>query len=120
MVVSKISSLSFHSSCTRFLTHLSVHPAREEAAPPQQQASTITRSAPTNLDPYNISNDHHYEGGKQRVRQTFGTIIVQHAWPALKLQLPFVRTYTLQLPWSYTKNLTLSISLTFSFVPILL
>jgi transcription initiation factor TFIID subunit 1, fungi type len=43
------------------------------------------------LDMYNISNDHHYEGGKHRVRQTFGTINVQHAYPALKLQLPFVR-----------------------------
>jgi hypothetical protein len=66
-------------------------PAREVVQPVREQASTITRNAPTNLDPYNISNDHHYEGGKQRVRQTFGSIVVQHAWPALKLQLPFVR-----------------------------
>lgn len=43
------------------------------------------------VDPYNISNDHHYEGMKHRVRQTFGSIVVQHAYPALKLQLPFVR-----------------------------
>ncbi|CED83739.1 Transcription initiation factor TFIID, subunit TAF1 [Phaffia rhodozyma] len=54
---------------------------------PKQVVSA--RLAPTNLDPYNISNDHHYEGMKHRVRQTFGSIIVQHSYPALKLQLPY-------------------------------
>jgi hypothetical protein len=56
-------------------------------------------------DPFNLSNDHHYEipkhvGARQRVRQTFGQLEVQHAYPALKLQLPFVsvlRTITVAL-----------------------
>ena len=45
-------------------------------------------------DKFNLSNDHFYEvskeGGKHRVRQTFGQIAVEHAYPAQKLQLPFV------------------------------
>lgn len=54
--------------------------------------ATSNRQALANLDPYNISNDHHYEGTKHRVRQTFGSIVVQHAYPALKLQFPFYKT----------------------------
>jgi hypothetical protein len=47
------------------------------------------------LDKFNLSNDAHYElsakeGARQRVRQTFGQITVEHAYPAQKLQLPFV------------------------------
>lgn len=44
-------------------------------------------------DKFNISNDRAYEISKERhrVRQTFGQLIVQHAYPAVKLQLPFVR-----------------------------
>ena len=46
-------------------------------------------------DKFNISNDQYYEvakdGGRHRVRQTFGQLVVQHAYPAQKLQLPFVR-----------------------------
>lgn len=46
-------------------------------------------------DKFNLSNDHFYEvakdGGKHRVRQTFGQLVVEHAYPAQKLQLPFVR-----------------------------
>jgi transcription initiation factor TFIID subunit 1 len=45
-------------------------------------------------DKFNMSNDHLYEvskdGGRHRVRQTFGQIAVEHAYPAQKLQLPFV------------------------------
>lgn len=46
-------------------------------------------------DIYNLSNDHLYElpkhlGTRHRVRQTFGQLEVEHAYPALKLQLPFV------------------------------
>ena len=45
-------------------------------------------------DKFNLSNDHFYEvskdGGKHRVRQTFGQLVVEHAYPAQKLQLPFV------------------------------
>lgn len=46
-------------------------------------------------DKFNLSNDHYYEvakdGGRHRVRQTFGQLVVEHAYPAQKLQLPFVR-----------------------------
>ena len=45
-------------------------------------------------DKFNYSNDHFYEvakdGGRHRVRQTFGQLVVEHAYPAQKLQLPFV------------------------------
>ncbi|KAF7307124.1 DUF3591 domain-containing protein [Mycena indigotica] len=46
-------------------------------------------------DKFNLSNDHFYEvskDGRHRVRQTFGQIAVEHAYPAQKLQLPFYRT----------------------------
>lgn len=48
-------------------------------------------------DKFNLSNDHHYEisakeGARQRVRQTFGQLVVEHAYPAQKLQLPFYKT----------------------------
>ena len=46
-------------------------------------------------DKFNYSNDHFYEvakdGGRHRVRQTFGQLVVEHSYPAQKLQLPFVR-----------------------------
>lgn len=41
----------------------------------------------------NISNDKEYEikgEVKKVIRQTFGLLEVQHAYPAQKLQLPFV------------------------------
>lgn len=43
-------------------------------------------------DRFNISNDHTYDVAKETklVRQTFGALEVEHAYPALKLQLPFV------------------------------
>jgi Protein of unknown function (DUF3591) len=45
-------------------------------------------------DKFNLSNDIFYEvskdGGRHRVRQTFGQLVVEHAYPAQKLQLPFV------------------------------
>ncbi|KZS95904.1 hypothetical protein SISNIDRAFT_483323 [Sistotremastrum niveocremeum HHB9708] len=48
-------------------------------------------------DRFNLSNDHLYElpkelGGRHRVRQTFGQLTVEHAYPAQKLQLPFYKT----------------------------
>lgn len=50
-------------------------------------------------DKFNISNDHFYEvakeGGRHRVRQTFGQLVVEHAYPAQKLQLPFVSCATI-------------------------
>ena len=45
-------------------------------------------------DKFNLSNDNFYEvskdGIRHRVRQTFGSLVVEHAYPAQKLQLPFV------------------------------
>ncbi|KAL5533957.1 hypothetical protein ACEPAG_417 [Sanghuangporus baumii] len=47
-------------------------------------------------DKFNLSNDQYYEvskdGARHRVRQTFGQLVVQHAYPAQKLQLPFYKT----------------------------
>lgn len=46
------------------------------------------------LDPFNLSNDTHYQVSrdfKRRIRQTFGTLEVQHAPPAQRLQLPYYR-----------------------------
>lgn len=49
-------------------------------------------------DKFNLSNDHMYEvakeGGRHRVRQTFGQLVVEHAYPAQKLQLPYVSLST--------------------------
>lgn len=54
-------------------------------------------------DRFNVSNDQYYEvskdGGRHRVRQTFGTLVVEHAYPAQKLQLPFVR-----IPLMYSRK----------------
>jgi hypothetical protein len=55
----------------------------------------LKADAAKTLDKFNLSNDAHYElsakeGARQRVRQTFGQITVEHAYPAQKLQLPFV------------------------------
>jgi hypothetical protein len=47
-------------------------------------------------DKFNLSNDQFYDvskdGGRHRVRQTFGDLVVEHAYPAQKLQLPFYKT----------------------------
>ncbi|KAI0095198.1 atypical/TAF1 protein kinase [Irpex rosettiformis] len=54
-----------------------------------------TENAPIK-DKFNIANDQFYEvskdGGRHRVRQTFGQLVVEHAYPAQKLQLPFYKT----------------------------
>ncbi|KAH7107045.1 hypothetical protein BKA62DRAFT_685859 [Auriculariales sp. MPI-PUGE-AT-0066] len=52
-------------------------------------------------DKFNLSNDHNYElskntGARARVRQTFGQLVVHHALPALKLQIPFYKTRMLK------------------------
>ncbi len=51
-----------------------------------------TDNAPAR-DRFNLSNDQFYEvtkdGGRHIVRQTFGQLVVEHAYPAQKLQLPF-------------------------------
>ncbi|OZJ06220.1 hypothetical protein BZG36_00761, partial [Bifiguratus adelaidae] len=47
------------------------------------------------LDRFNLSDDRYYEAHAidkmPRVRQTFGQIVVQHALPALRLQLPYFK-----------------------------
>lgn len=52
------------------------------------------RLDPHPKDKFNLSNDSYYEtskdGIRHRVRQTFGQLVVEHAYPAQKLQLPFV------------------------------
>lgn len=52
------------------------------------------RLDPHPKDKFNLSNDNYYEtskdGIRHRVRQTFGQLVVEHAYPAQKLQLPFV------------------------------
>ena len=70
------------------------HPAdvsiAQEVARPRKRIRTDLQPK----DKFNISNDQFYEvskeGGRHRVRQTFGQLVVEHAYPAQKLQLPFV------------------------------
>ncbi|KZT30726.1 TAF1 transcription initiation factor TFIID subunit TAF1 [Neolentinus lepideus HHB14362 ss-1] len=54
------------------------------------------RSEQVPKDKFNLSNDQYYELSKEgrghRVRQTFGQLVVEHAYPAQKLQLPFYKT----------------------------
>ncbi|KAF6766609.1 atypical/TAF1 protein kinase [Ephemerocybe angulata] len=63
-----------------------------ETARPRKRLRTDTQIK----DKYNLSNDQYYEvskeGGRHRVRQTFGQLVVEHAYPAQKLQLPFYKT----------------------------
>lgn len=75
-----------------------------EKAQTEKQMSLLRADAPPNLlkskhvgelDPFNLSNDRMYELSKEhrhRVRQTLGQLVVRHAWPAIKLQLPFYKT----------------------------
>lgn len=61
---------------------------RDTEAPDAAQSATKS-----NLDPYNLSNDHLYEHTREtryRIRQTFGAIEVFHSQPAKDLQMPFV------------------------------
>jgi hypothetical protein len=47
-------------------------------------------------DKFNLSNDQFYDvskDGRHRVRQTFGDLVVEHAYPAQKLQLPFASRF---------------------------
>mgnify|MGYP002402671878 CR=1 FL=1 len=67
-----------------------------EYARPRKRLRTDTQIK----DKFNLSNDQYYEvskeGGRHRVRQTFGQLVVEHAYPAQKLQLPFVRILPMQ------------------------
>ncbi|KIP11796.1 hypothetical protein PHLGIDRAFT_27789 [Phlebiopsis gigantea 11061_1 CR5-6] len=67
------------------------HPTAENR--PRKRFRADTGAA---RDKFNLSNDQFYEvskdGGRHRVRQTFGQLVVEHAYPAQKLQLPFFKT----------------------------
>lgn len=74
-----------------------------DAAPKRTAPKNILGSAEmlaprdANLDPFNLSNDKEYEVPKEQrrqiIRQTFGALEVVHAYPAQKLQLPFVSSF---------------------------
>ncbi|PPQ67135.1 hypothetical protein CVT25_005736 [Psilocybe cyanescens] len=74
----------------------------DDVAPEERPAETVRPRKRLRADggqirdKFNLSNDHFYEvakdGGKHRVRQTFGQLVVEHAYPAQKLQLPFYKT----------------------------
>ncbi|KZT08547.1 uncharacterized protein LAESUDRAFT_675751 [Laetiporus sulphureus 93-53] len=70
-----------------------------EERPPMQDVARPRKRFRTDNQPkdkFNLSNDQYYEvskeGGRHRVRQTFGQLVVEHAYPAQKLQLPFYKT----------------------------
>ncbi|EMD41835.1 hypothetical protein CERSUDRAFT_102229 [Gelatoporia subvermispora B] len=71
---------------------LEERPQTIDASRPRKRLRT--EGAPK--DKFNLSNDQFYEvskeGGRHRVRQTFGQLVVEHAYPAQKLQLPFYKT----------------------------
>lgn len=83
----------------RDFTQLELH---EEDIVPEEKPSESTRPRkrfrmdPNVKDKFNLSNDQYYEvskeGARQHVRQTFGQLVVEHAYPAQKLQLPFYKT----------------------------
>ncbi|KAI5897841.1 uncharacterized protein SCHCODRAFT_02610400 [Schizophyllum commune H4-8] len=72
----------------------------DDVVPEERQVEQTRPRKRFRLDPsqvrdkLNISNDQYYEVSKERhrVRQTFGQIQVEHAYPAQKLQLPFYKT----------------------------
>ncbi|KAJ7103300.1 TAF1 transcription initiation factor TFIID subunit TAF1 [Mycena belliarum] len=73
----------------------------DDVIPEERSAETVRprkrfRTDAGVRDKFNLSNDHFYEvtkeGGRHRVRQTFGQLAVEHAYPAQKLQLPFYKT----------------------------
>ncbi|KAG9044313.1 hypothetical protein FS837_008364 [Tulasnella sp. UAMH 9824] len=67
-------------------------PVKAPEAPRPRRRVRIDLTVPQ--DKFNLSNDQYYEVSKEksRVRQTFGQLIVEHAYPAQKLQLPFYKT----------------------------
>ncbi|EPQ61382.1 hypothetical protein GLOTRDRAFT_102259 [Gloeophyllum trabeum ATCC 11539] len=83
----------------RDFTQLEVN--EEDAAPEERPIADPRprkrfRSDQVPRDKFNLSNDQYYEVSKEgrghRVRQTFGQLVVEHAYPAQKLQLPFYKT----------------------------
>lgn len=71
-------------------------PASSLNKPADSAKNKVIRSGTGwSMDPYNLSNDKLYEvrkEAKRTVRQTFGHLEVQHAYPAMKLQFPWVCT----------------------------
>lgn len=69
-------------------------PASSLNRPADSAKNAITRiGTGWSMDPFNLSNDKLYEvrkEAKRTVRQTFGQLEVQHAYPAMKLQFPWV------------------------------
>ncbi|SPO41563.1 related to TAF1 - TFIID subunit (TBP-associated factor), 145 kD [Pseudozyma flocculosa] len=76
--------------------HTSLFRADAPSQTAVEQRGAAAGSRPTaEMDPFNLSNDRFYEQARehrQRVRQTLGKLVVQHAWPATKLQLPWYKT----------------------------
>ncbi|KAG7098967.1 hypothetical protein E1B28_000855 [Marasmius oreades] len=72
----------------------------DEVVPEEKNAELVRprkrlRAEVVPRDKFNLSNDQFYEvakDGRHRVRQTFGQLTVEHAYPAQKLQLPFFKT----------------------------
>ena len=79
----------------RFCSNFREHPINALHAVETLRSRKRLRTDAQVKDKFNLSNDHFYEvskeGGRHRVRQTFGQLVVEHAYPAQKLQLPFVR-----------------------------
>lgn len=81
---------------TAWLTHIQF--VNESTITDNQRFLNKRARMPTGpRDKFNLSNDQAYEVSKeiarQRVRQTFQDLHIQHAYPAQKLQLPFVSSY---------------------------
>lgn len=60
-----------------------------DVAPPSSDSLPVAQAA--GLDKFNLSGDERKEMARKSVRQTFTQLVVVHAYPAQKLQLPFVR-----------------------------
>jgi hypothetical protein len=76
-----------------FLPSSPSNPPNARSPPVVAPSDIQTTTREVGLDPFNLSNDREYEvtkDTKKRIRQTFGLLEVQHAYPAQKLQLPFV------------------------------
>ena len=75
------------------LVFLLLYPIHHHISDPNRPKKRL-RADNVPKDKFNISNDQQYEVSKevarQRVRQTFQDLHIQHSYPAQKLQLPFV------------------------------
>ena len=89
MILFQRSALQVRISCLLPLSYFTVLVAQEVR--PRKRLRFDSAQV---KDKFNLSNDQFYDvskdGGRHRVRQTFGDLVVEHAYPAQKLQLPFV------------------------------